>query len=501
MAKRGDITRARSVKAEFDDAICATTNAGAVIAERGFRRLNLKRICADYLPERNDDAKYASTDIAYSTIAALITGGKGLKANEALRLNDLDAELFGLDAGLPTEGTIHNAMAEMAGLKPRKFHDAYGEAGRAHPAIDLFGRVKVKPKHRRIIPEQPEAALSGNRESLDAFTGAMATRCLKALPHKVVYLDGYVIGFGDATQLEVRGRCFDAAEVDRNGAKALQWATFMVGPVIAAQSLDGGAAFEAHRLSGLIDNAAPVIEPLRGSRGVLGLYDAAYFHNEILTLHEERDWKYIMSANLHRQKLEREIAPLNDALWSDLGPDDHRGWEAASVTVFKHRPTDWRHETRIVAIRYRPKGELFWRYTFFATNLGAGDLPKHRVAEFGFGQYVRMLYSTKQAREDHYKTPLIDLGLHHPPSSRLGINEVFYALASAASNIAMVLRYRVVKGADRGIRLWRLRAQYFRLAGRLIRGAGTLRVVLFGGGHSPGFKQHWLTAFGEASLI
>jgi hypothetical protein len=501
MAKRGDITRARSVKAEFDDAICATPNAGSVLVERAFRRINLKRICADYLPERSDDAQYASTDIAYSTIAALIVGGRGLKANEALRLNDLDAELFGLNAGLPTEGTIHNAMADMAGLKPRKFQDAYGEAGRSHPAIDLLGRLKRRPKHRRIMFEQPESALSGNRESLDAFTGAMATRCLKALPHKIVYLDNYLVCFGDATQLEVRGNCFDAAEVDRNGAKALQWATLMVGPIIAAQSLDGGAAFEAHRLSGLVDNAVPVIESFKGSRGVLGLYDAAYFHDEVLTLHEERDWKYIMSANLHRRKLEREIAPLDDALWSDLGPDDRRGWAAASVTVFKHRPTDWKHETRIVAIRYLPKGELFWRYTFFATNLGAGDLPKHRVAEFGFGQYVRMLYNTKQAREDHYKTPLIDLGLHHPPSSRLGINEVFYALASAASNIAMVLRYRVVKGVDRGIRLWRLRAEYLRLAGRLIRGAGALTVVLFGGGLSARFKQRWLLAFGEAALI
>jgi hypothetical protein len=501
MAKKGDITRARSVKAEFDDSIRATPNAGSVLVERAFRRINLKRICADYLPERSDNAHYSATDPAYSTIAALITGGKGLKANEALRRNDLDAQLFGLEAGLPTEGTIHNAMADMAGLKPRKFHDAYGEAGHAHPAIDLFGRLKRRPKHRRIIPEQPEAALSSKREALADFTAAMATRCFKALPHKVVYLDNYLVCFGDATQLEVRGNCFDAAEVDRNGAKALQWATLMVGPVIAAQSLNGGAAFEAHRLPGLIDNAAPVIEPLKGSRGVLGLYDAAYFHDEVLTLHEERGWKYIMSANLHRRKLECEIAPLNDALWSDLGPDDRRGWAAAGVTVFKHRPGDWKHETRIVAIRYLPKGELFWRYTFLATNLSAGDLPKHRVAEFGFGQYARMLYSTKQAREDHYKTPLIDLGLHHPPSSRLGINEVFYALASAASNIAMVLRYRVVKGADRGIRLWRLRAQYFRLAGRLIRGAGALTVVLFGGGLSPEFKQHWLATFGEAALI
>ena len=171
------------------------------------------------------------------------------------------------------------------------------------------------------------------------------------------------------------------------------------------------------------------------------------------------------------------------------------------MTVFKHRPADWKHETRIVAVRYLLEDEFVWRYTFFATNLGAGDLPKHRVKEFGFGQYIRMLYGTKQARENHYKTPLRDVGLHHPPSGRLGVNEVFYALASAASNIVMVLRYRVVKGANRGIQLWRLRERYLHLAGRVVRGAGALKIILFGGGLSSEFREHWLSTFGEAALI
>ena len=59
--------------------------------------------------------------------------------------------------------------------------------------------------------------------------------------------------------------------------------------------------------------------------------------------------------------------------------------------MFKYRPAGWKHETRIVAIRYKPEGEFLWRYTFFATNRGAGDLPKQRVKEFGFGQNIRML--------------------------------------------------------------------------------------------------------------
>lgn len=501
MAKKGDITRARSVKAEFDNAVRATPNAGNALVERSLRRLNLKRLINDHLPQRPDAARYQTADVAYPLIAALLAGGRGLSAAESLRRNALDDELFGLERGLPSEGTVHNALCDMSGLERRRFDEVYAEAGPSHPTLDLFGRVAGKPHRRRLVPERPEAALSWRRAQFDDFTAATATRCLKALPHRLVYLDGYAVGFGDATQLEVSGRCFDAAERDRKGNRALQWATFMVGPTIAAQSLDGGASFEAHRLEGLIENGAPVIEGVKGTRGVLGLYDAAYFHDEVLALHESRGWKYVMSANLHRVALTNRVAGLDDGLWSDLGPDARRGWRAAAVTVFDHQPGQWEHRTRIVALRYQPEDERLWRYSFFATNLSKNDLPKHRVAPYGFGQYVRMIYNTKQAREDHYQTALCDLGLHHPPSGRLGINEAFYALATAAFNVAMVLRYRVVKGAERGIRLWRLRERYLRLPGRLVRSAGTLVCVLFGGGLSPGFKDHWLATFAEAALL
>lgn len=64
MAKKGDITRARSVKAEFDNSVRATSNAGNVLLERAMRRLGFLRIANDYLPQRPDSALYSSTDIA-----------------------------------------------------------------------------------------------------------------------------------------------------------------------------------------------------------------------------------------------------------------------------------------------------------------------------------------------------------------------------------------------------------------------------------------------------
>ena len=95
--------------------------------------------------------------------------------------------MFGLD-GLATEGTVYNASCEMAGLKRREFDEVYVEAGPSHPSLDFFDRVKKKPRLRRTVPDEPEAALPSKRESLADFTAAMATRCLQALSPKISIL-------------------------------------------------------------------------------------------------------------------------------------------------------------------------------------------------------------------------------------------------------------------------------------------------------------------------
>lgn len=501
MAKQGDITRRRSVKAKFDATQSGTSSAGGVLIEKTLRGLNVKRLIHDHLPKRPESCEYSTFDVAYPFIAGLMVGGRGMIAAESLRLNSLDQEIFGLEKSLPTEGTIHNAFADMSGLDRRKFDDVYVESGVAHPSMDLLGDLHVRPARRRTVPQTPESART--REGLDDFTAAVARRCLATIPHGWVKQDGYTMVFGDATQLEVEGRCFDVAETDRNGARALQWATLMVGPVIVAQSLGGGASFEAARLEGLIKNALGVVRDVKGPRGVLGLYDAAYYHERVINEHEALGWKYIICANLHRARLQSIVSGVDDALWSDLGPDDRRGWVESGIYVFRHRPADWKHESNIVAVRWREQGDLpgLWRYTFFATDLEPSDLPKSRVADFGYGQYVRMLYGTKQGREVHYKTALQDFGLHHPPSGRLGINEVFFALAVAAVNVAMVIRYRVLKGKDRRMSFWRFRERYVGLSGRVKRGAATLTCILFGASVDSAFQVLWLSAFAEAGRL
>ncbi|MGB7540158.1 MAG: hypothetical protein WBM17_16580, partial [Anaerolineales bacterium] len=114
---------------------------------------------------------------------------------------------------------------------------------------------------------------------------------------------------------------------------------------------------------------------------------------------------------------------------------------------------------------------------------------------------VWMLYGTKQGRENHYKTPLRDFGLHHPRSGRLGIDQAYYALGLAASNVAMVMRYRVLAAPDRGMAFWRIREMYFRIAGYLVQGARYLTVRLSGVNVDAKRQVLWRKAFAAAGQL
>lgn len=496
--------RLQSVKAEFDPNFSATSNAGGVLVEKVFRRLNLKGLINKHLPKRSNRANYSMGDAIYALMAGLVVGGRGIRAAEALRDNDLDQEVFGLEKGIPSEATLHNVLGEMAGLAPRKIEDAYGPAGPQQPSLDIFGQEKESPKSRRIVPDEPEEAACERLAAMWAFTTAVALRCLTAIKNKIVKMHGYTVVFGDATDCEVEGRCFDAAEVNYAGNKVLRWLTLMVGSITVAEAIGLGARDEAKSMLPLLERALPTVNEVKGLSGrVLALLDAAYFRRVVIEQLFSFKWKYIVCANRLRNALQRVAEEMNQSFWHATGPDASRGWVESQFAIFAHRPQNWAHNTNIIAVRWRVEGDLpgIWRYSFLATNLEVSDLPRHKVREHGFARFCWMLYATKQGRENHYKTPLRDFNLHHPPSSRLGINQAFYAVATAATNVANVIRYRVVQGEDQRLEFWRFRERYMRIAGYLVRTARTLKVRLTGASTSPGLQELWLAAFAEAGNL
>ena len=492
MTPQGDTKRPQSVKLEIDPQFCATSQAGGVLIEQTLRSLGVLKILKTHLPARAAQAQFAAHDFAYAALAALLLGGEGIDVLEPLRADGELRKIFGL-AQAASDATSYRILCELAGLKERDRADAYAPAGPTLDRLDLFGGLKTPPVQRRLVPETPEAAVAHKLRAVRRAERAVARRCLNTLGHKQVRLAGWTVVFGDGSDLEVNGRCFDAARLSRDGDKILRWMTLRVGPVLVDQQLMAGNADEGRSLPGMLRRARPLLAEAAGARGrLLALLDAAYCEWPVIkALPGNCDW--IVCANQYRNSLTRLAAEQPEAVWRESGPDAARGWEESGVCLMTHQFGGWPAPVTIAVRRWREAGELpgVWRYSFLASNLEPAALPKALSRKHGAAGALWLLYGTKQGRENHFKTPLRCLGLHHPPSGRLGVDQVYYALASMAANVAMVLRYAVAPKAQRGMTLSRMRRCLFGVAGYVVQSGRTL-VVRLAGAALAGLRQEQL---------
>jgi hypothetical protein len=262
---------------------------------------------------------------------------------------------------------------------------------------------------------------------------------------------------------------------------------------------------EGRALAALFDQALATVREMvgGGQAKVLALLDAAFFERQVIDPIETSGWDFIVCANQQRPVLQRMAEEQPAEIWRSTGLDAARKWIESQVGCFTHMPKGWSKPVNIVTRRWREQGDLpgCWHYGFVATRIEPGDLPGALSKKYDYCSAIWMLYGTKQGRENHYKTPLRDLGLHHPPSCRLGIDQAFYAVAAVASNIAMVLRYAVVDCTERGIELWRFRERYVRIAGYLVRSARCLTVRLSGVSIDALGQTLWRSAFAAAGRL
>ncbi|MCL5269872.1 MAG: transposase [bacterium] len=480
MTSQGDTKRPRSVKLEIDPDFFATGQAGALLVEQTLRSLGLQRLLKQYLPARSAQAGFAAHDFAQAAIAALLLGGDGINLMEPLRADSELRQIFGLDQA-PSDATTYRILCELAGLEERAFADAYALASPTLARLDMLGGLKTPPAHRRIVPDAPEAARPHKLRAVRRTERAVAMKCLKTLGRQLIRLHGWTVVFGDGSDLQVEGRCFDAARLGREGERILRWMTLRVGPVLVDQDLLAGNADEGRTLPRMLRRARPLLAEAAGASRLLALLDAAYCEGPVIkALPQNCDW--IVCANQHRAPLTRRAMEQPEAVWREGGADAARGWEESQVCLMTHRFEGWAAPVTIAVRRWREAGELpgVWHYSFLATNLEPAALPRDLVRRHGAAGVLWMFYSTKQGHENHFKTPLRDLALHHPPSGRLGVNQVYYALASMAANIAMVLRYEVAPRAERGMTLARMRRVLFGVAGYVVRHGRRLVVRLAG---------------------
>lgn len=504
MTRQGDTTRAQSVNVEFDPALSATPLGGGVLIEQTLRSLGVLSRLKKHLPARAAQAQYAMEDFAYGALAALLLGGDGMDLFAPLAQNRLTPAIFGLRE-LPSPSTTYRMLCELAGLPERKFAAAYEPCGARLAALDMLGGERQTPQHRRVVPDAPEAAQPEKLDALRRAEAALARRCARALPKQTMRLHGWRVLFGDGTDLEVEGNCFDAATVGREGKKIMRWLTLWLGPALAAQDLLAGSADEGRSIPALLARAATLVRECCGRGRLLALLDSAYCEKQVVEALVARPLccDFIIGANQYCGALERLAAQQPDMVWRASGADARRGWEASQTCVFTHRFAGWTAPVVIAARRWREAGELpgTWLHSsFLATNIEPAMIPA-ALKKHGYAAALWMLYSTKQGRENNYKTPLRCLALHHPPSGRLGVNQAYYTLAAMAANVAMVLRYRVLEEPERAMTLTRMRAWYFQIAGYLVRTGRQLTVRLAGAHMDPGRQQLFLAAFANARRL
>jgi len=328
----------------------------------------------------------------------------------------------------------------------------------------------------------------------------VAVACAARLHRGVPSASDWYVVFGDAADLEVEGDCFDAARVGRDGKRLPRWLTLMLGPVIVARHLGAGNTDEGVAMPAVLKRGGATVRKIVGRlKRVLALLDAAYYERRVV---DALVWDFIVRANQQRDGPRRMAEEREAWSWEDRGPDASRGWARSRVCCFTHLPEEWEKPVTIIARRWREEGELpgTWHYSFVATRIEPWNLPDD-LRKYGYRQAIWMLYGTKQGRENHYKTPLRDFAPHHPPSGRLGVDQAYYTLATAAGNLAMVMRYAVLPASERGMEFWRLRERYFAIAGYLVRTGRRLTVFLAGANVHSLRQTLWREAFAAAGQL
>lgn len=502
MAVRGDSVRPRAIKVEFDDDFGATSHGGAPLVAQVMRGLGVRQILRKHLPERA--GRYKSEDVVEQLLAGLLVGhAKGFQATTVLGRDAQLARIFGFG---PVAGsaTLWRAMNQMAGLELRGFDEAYEPAGPSPERFDIFGAPKPLRSHRRVVAQEPEAMDEGRRAEMLGALHAVVGCCRMALGLADTRLGRFTVCHGDGTDLEVEGVCFDAARRNHEGRMSLRLMSVSAGPFYAALRVLPGASDEGTALPGLLQDAKGLVETVRDRTEVLMLLDAAFAEKQVIAELRRLGWRFIVCANQHRQSLEKLAREQPEKDWVNDGPDARRGWAQSQIMHVKHMPADWDEPLTLVMRRWTNEGEMpgIWHYSFLYTDLTSKDLTPDEDKKVGLARLVWRHYSTKQGHENNYKPLLSDMGLHHPPSGRLGATEAMaFACAMAAAIHALIAR-RVVAPADRGIRPWRFVRDYILIPAQTVMRAGrTLLVKLAGKDMPPAAKARWLHAWQIACLI
>ena len=485
----------RTVNASFDENLIATAYGGLALAERAAVRTGLWRTLGKELPGRERASGYDFVAGFAATAYGLLAGGHGFSAGELIRDDEVVKRILGLEKGLPADCSIHRIFCDAAGIPWRKQEDWY------EPDKDRYehkerGRDRSFVRGRRKVAEEEEQADEEMLQALDRVTETWVPKLIGATLKKVMSWGHWHPVFGDATQLEVTGRCFEGATIDHNGNRSLQWLVVFLGPYLTAQLLRRGSEHEATGIPPLLEQTALMAQSsgLKTHR-MLALMDSAYGCKPTLDALHKLLWHYIVGGNDLRKPLEKKAQEMPANIWKP-GVHPEPKFRDVAYGCFYYQAGTWKQKELVVAVRYRKPGELFFTYQFVFTSLDRNKVKgdRKRLHTSSFEETVFMMYHHKQGRENGFKNPLTDMHLHHPPSGRFGANQIFYAVASLAVNLYVAISRMGMPKEDRGIRLSTMRTTYFQIAATV---AVTARqtTVRLSTGIGKKRRNRWLAAF------
>lgn len=411
------------VKSAISDKMCATAKGGAVVVEALSNRLGFARKCREFLPSRRDPSQgFEVTAVVSTLVHGLLCGGRGLSATEPMRG---DAPLL-----------------KLLGLR------------RAPSAETVEEVIKYLGNH--------EHGYGGTQQML----GWLCAELIKRERRCDLERDGFVVCFADGSHLETEGKNFEAKTFHKAKGWGLDYCGVSVGPYMVTSGFAAAREGEMRATQRLLDGAIAVLEKTALRSRALMLMDSLYGNQPILSLLERADHevKYVVGVNNLRQ-MHCDLAEMPDDFWRSSGAV--RNWSRTEVCSFWLQCREWPQKRRCVGRRCWREGEMLPYYFGVLTNLDRDDkrvgalMARHKIS---FEQAIWRLYDGKQAQENLWKDHLIDLGLHHPPCARVSANDVFYAIAAMAANLATGVRRLALQGPQRTMRLWRFRRDLIDLA-------------------------------------
>ena len=270
------------------------------------------------------------------------------------------------------------------------------------------------------------------------FTGWALQR---AEPGRVRHA-GMLEAFFDDTQIEVEGKCFEAAKINYDGNLALSWQTLWVGPFLADAIMGSPSDHKEPVCSETIGNDVSAYLPmmLRENKALWDgapsyLYaDSASSAGKYLEAIDGAFDRWSVSYNKWTGPLEGNAALLPEETWSAPQLEEWRDGtkHETNYTWLRYQPGGCEKPKLFAVVRHRrAEGEFFWRYQFVACK-------EHEQLKTPQAAFER--HRLKGDKERAFSELLSDFDLHRPPCKSLVANNAYYLLGALAYNILMALK-------------------------------------------------------------